>query len=55
MSKETTLIIVGVLVVLSPFLGLPESWLSVILPILGAVILVLGYLTFDRRRKTPEA
>lgn len=55
MSKETTLIIVGVLIVLSPFLGLPESWLSVILPILGLAILVLAYLTFERRRKTPEA
>ncbi|HVX90771.1 MAG TPA: hypothetical protein VHC20_04040 [Candidatus Paceibacterota bacterium] len=55
MSKETTLIIVGVLVVLSPFLGLPESWLSVILPALGAVILVMGYLAIQRRRESPEA
>ena len=43
MSKEGTLITIGVIVVLSPFLGLPHSWLTWILPVCGAAVLLVGY------------
>jgi len=43
MSKEGTLITVGVLVILSPFLGLPSSFLAFALPVLGAITLFVGY------------
>lgn len=55
MSKETILIIVGVLVVLSPFLGLPASWLSLILPALGAVVVGIAYADIAKRRRTHDA
>jgi TRAP-type C4-dicarboxylate transport system permease small subunit len=42
MSRVSTLILLGVLVFLSPFLGLPLSWLFWILPILGIAIVVAG-------------
>jgi hypothetical protein len=43
MSRESTLILVGVLVALAPFSGLPHSWLAVILPFLGIVAGGIGY------------
>ncbi len=43
MSKEGTLITIGVVVVLSPFLGLPHSWLAWILPLCGLAVLLVGY------------
>jgi hypothetical protein len=54
MSKESTLITAGVLIMLSPFLGLPSSWFSYILPVLGIVILAVGY-TALRARRAPHA
>lgn len=42
MSRETALIVLGVLVALSPYLGLPLSILGIVLPILGLVILGIG-------------
>lgn len=43
MSKEGILITIGVLTALSPFSGLPLSWLSWILPILGIATIYIGY------------
>ena len=43
MSREATLILVGILVAISPFSGLPRSWLAVILPFLGLVTIGIGY------------
>lgn len=42
MSRESVLILFGLLVAFSPFSGLPISWLAWILPILGATVLVIG-------------
>jgi hypothetical protein len=42
MSRPATLIVLGILIFLSPFSGLPLSWLSWILPILGLGVLVSG-------------
>jgi hypothetical protein len=42
MSHESTLLLVGIIVILSPFLGLPYSWLMVIVPVLGVAIVALS-------------
>lgn len=42
MSHVTTLILLGVLVGIAPFAGLPISWLSWILPILGLCVIASG-------------
>jgi hypothetical protein len=42
MSRTTTLVILGVLVFLAPFAGLPLSWLSWLLPVLGVAVIVSG-------------
>lgn len=44
MSHEGTLTLLGILTVLAPFLGLPYSWLMVIIPILGLAIVALSVL-----------
>jgi hypothetical protein len=53
MSKEGTLITVGVLVLLTPFIGLPHSWFAWILPVLGIITLVIGQL-MRKHRATPQ-
>ncbi len=42
MSRESVLILCGLLVAFSPFSGLPVSWLAWLLPILGAVVIAVG-------------
>jgi hypothetical protein len=55
MSKSTTLIVLGVIIFISPFIGLPTSWLSWLLPILGIVVGVIGYLVRVRiKEENPE-
>ena len=44
MSKEMGVLLAGVLVFLTPFLGIPGSWRTVLLVILGAAITILGFL-----------
>jgi len=53
MSKEGTLLVVGVLVLVSPFLGLPMSWLTFLLPILGAIVITISQI-IRKERKTPS-
>lgn len=48
MAREVTLIILGVLVALSPYLGLPVRALAVLLPVLGLIIAVLGLIARTR-------
>lgn len=55
MSREGTLILLGVIVVLSPFLGLPYSWLMWILPILGLAVLAQGIVLRMRRLTATQA
>lgn len=43
MSKRTTLILLGLLIVITPFVGLPYSYLMWVLPILGLLVAYLGY------------
>ncbi|HQU07467.1 MAG: hypothetical protein B7X04_00495 [Parcubacteria group bacterium 21-54-25] len=49
MSSESTLILFGFLIIITPFLGLPFSWYSYILPILGLFVFGIG-LSFRMRR-----
>ncbi|KND47903.1 MAG: hypothetical protein AB199_04065 [Parcubacteria bacterium C7867-004] len=42
MSRVRLLIIIGSLVVLSPFMGLPMSLLSFLLPVLGLGVIAIG-------------
>jgi hypothetical protein len=50
MTRESFLILLGVLVALSPFSGFPLSWLAWILPILG--ILIVGVSITLRRARS---
>ena len=43
MKRERILIILGVLTLLSPFYGVPSSYLTVILILYGCVIAYIGY------------
>lgn len=44
MSKEMTVIVLGVLVVITPYLGIPGSWKTVILVLAGLAIAGAGFL-----------
>lgn len=43
MSKEVSVIILGLLVAVAPYLGLPGSWRSVLLVIIGLGLAALGF------------
>lgn len=51
MTTARLLIVFGVLVLVSPYLGLPYSWLMFLLPVLGVVILALGVRLHQKARK----
>lgn len=56
MTRESFLILLGVLVALSPFLGLPLTWLAVLLPLLGLITLGIGYTLRARLpRREPDS
>lgn len=43
MQKRTVLVVIGIIIALSPFAGLPYSALMWLLPILGIITAVLAY------------
>lgn len=43
MLKETLVFIAGILIVLIPFLGVPESWKLYSFVIIGALLILVGY------------
>lgn len=53
MSQESTILLLAILVMLSPFLGLPYSWLMVIVPLLGLAVAVLSVLLRMRQMAAP--
>lgn len=55
MSRESVLILVGALVILSPFVGLPLQVLAWVLPVLGLVVVGIGIALRSRRRKELRA
>lgn len=42
MSRESMLMVLGVLVALSPFIGLPLAILAWLLPVVGVLIVLIG-------------
>lgn len=42
MSRESVLLLLGILVAVSPFSGLPVTWLAWLLPIMGAAVFIIG-------------
>ena len=42
MNRETLLILLGVLIAASPYLGIPLSILGIILPVLGLMVIIIG-------------
>ena len=55
MSRETTLIFLALLATLSPFVGLPYSWLMVIVPVLGLFILSIAIVLRIHRLRAPAS
>lgn len=49
MTTESTLILLGILTALVPFLGLPYAWLLWIVPLLGLLIAGTGIMLRARR------
>lgn len=54
MTRETLLIILGIALALTPFLGLPYSWLMVLVPLLSAGVIVIG-ITLRKKRSDAAA
>lgn len=50
MSREHILVILGILSAVSPFAGLPLSWLMVLYPVVGVCVALIG-ITLVRRKK----
>lgn len=44
MSKETTVFLLGILLIVLPFLGLPELWKQYAVSAIGALLVIIGYL-----------
>lgn len=43
MSKETFVFVIGILLVLVPFLGMPEAWKTTVIVVFGVILVALGY------------
>jgi hypothetical protein len=55
MTRAHLLILLGTLVILAPFSGLPSSWLDIVLPLLGLAILIVGYTFRPQPKPIPRA
>ncbi|MEA2701833.1 MAG: hypothetical protein QOE22_542 [Candidatus Parcubacteria bacterium] len=42
MNRENVLIVLGVLIGISPYLGVPLSMLGIVLPVLGLLVIAIG-------------
>jgi len=42
MKKESFLLVVGILVFITPFLGVPQSWIAVYLYVLGSTVVLIA-------------
>lgn len=43
MSRESLILLIGVIVFLTPLLSVPEDWKRYVIAVCGAVLVVLGY------------
>lgn len=55
MSRERILIILGVLIILSPFSGIPLAVLSWVLPVFGIAVITIGVTSHSRIVKLARA
>ena len=44
MHKETVVFLIGIILTLVPFLGVPESWKQYTIAIIGTLLILIGYL-----------
>ena len=44
MSREMSIIVLGIWVMIVPYLGVPSAWRTILLVLSGAVIAVIGFL-----------
>lgn len=51
MSKETIISLLGIYLVILPFLGFPQSWKTVMFILIGASLAFLGYMLRQQRSK----
>lgn len=49
MSRESLLILIGILTALYPFSGLPLTWSIVLLPLSGALTALIGFTLRQKR------
>lgn len=49
MSKEMSVILLGVAVVVVPYLGIPASWRTLLLILVGLTLIVIGFLLRSQR------
>mgnify|MGYP001565215823 CR=1 FL=1 len=49
MSREPLLVVLGIVVAVAPFIGLPLLWLSILFPLCGLLVALIGF-TLTRRK-----
>lgn len=50
MRKERTLLILGIWVIILPYLGFPSSWRSIFLIITGLALIYLSYIFYKQAK-----
>ncbi len=53
MSRESLLIMLGLVVGVAPFVGLPLLWLSIVFPVCGLLVALIGF-SLTRRTSVPK-
>lgn len=53
MSRESLLVFAGVLILLGQFIGLPLSWLAFLFPVLGILVVSIGFSYARERKRAP--
>jgi hypothetical protein len=58
MSRDMTLIVLGLLTIVIPYTGFPSSWRTLLLVLIGLAVAVIGFLmrgqTLSKPKKTTE-
>lgn len=49
MTKETLVFLFGILLIIIPFLGIPEEWRYYAVTVMGVILMFIGY---ELRRRT---
>lgn len=54
MSRASLIVLFAALIAVSPFLGLPYSWLMVLEPVLGGLIAILAFTGRERTEQRSD-